>query len=610
MKCLIAFLITIFTLNCYADSRTAVEYYNNAQYDLAEREFNLILKSSNYDTLIAKCYHYLGAINYQKSNFVKALSYFNKSYLAYEKLDSITKASGELCNIGLIYLEIGNLKKAKFYIRKSLDISISHENYKSINQIYTNLFVVESNLGNRGNAERYARVSIAWSVKYKDTLELAKGYSNLGTHLMENGRYDKARFYLQKSLSISEDSVNIAICYNNLGFISQKLRKFKEADYYFNQSISILRRTKSFNYLKDIYNNVHSFKYEIGDFKESLRYYKLFINVKDSLMNEDNHRAISRMITEYDNKFKTKERENYIQILELNKKNNKQKIFYLWIVLALTFLSIIVVAIGFHKNRKNYIQNKALSDELSRKNNDITDSIKYAQRLQNGILGDAKSFINNVNTSSNIKTSLYYSPKDIVSGDFYWSYNANGKLYIAIGDCTGHGVPGSMISVIGHSSLSKIMDEGYIKPVDILNKLDKMVKQYFKGDDDITDGIDLSLICISDSRIEFVGANNSIYIRRPEKIEVIRGDKSYIGSGKGSFKSTSIDLIGIDAIYMMTDGVFDQFGGPDFKKIKQNGLKSIILKSKKFSDIVSAINIWKGDKEQTDDITLLELKLK
>lgn len=167
-----------------------------------------------------------------------------------------------------------------------------------------------------------------------------------------------------------------------------------------------------------------------------------------------------------------------------------------------------------------------------------------------------------------------------------------------------------MITIVGHTSLTKIVDEGVYNPGDILTKLDKMVKSSFSGGSDIRDGMDITLIQIDKfGRISFAGGNNFIYLRKGNDFEVIKGDKCYVGAGDSTFTTKDIDVADVSHIYMFTDGVLDQFGGPNGKKFKQSGLKSIILSSSDFNDVVKSVTDWKSGYEQTDDITLLEIKL-
>ncbi len=587
-------------------------YFNNGVLDTAEIILNKVIKSETNKDTLAKSYHYLGNINYQRSDFVKSLSFFKKAHSLYVEIGNIKKISNELNNIGLIYFQIGDLNKAKSYIQKSLDIDIKI-GQEGINVTYTNLYAIENARGNYTEAEKNAEESIRWSIKVKDTLELAKGYSNLGVIMMNTTRYKEAINAFNKSLNISKDSINIAICYNNIGYVNYKINKHELADYHINKSISILKRMKSFNYLKDVYNQIHSLKYEKGDYKNSLDYYKLYIGICDSLISADNRESINKMITDYDNKFKTQERESYINVLEVEEKSSKQKITYLFIIVITTLLFIIAISVILYKYWNNYKQKKKLSEQLSTKNKelgdknkDITDSIQYSKRLQNGILGDPSAFTKMIG-----KANLLYIPKDIVSGDFYWSCEKDGNKYISIGDCTGHGVPGSMITIIGHTSLTKIVEEGTTSPGEILEKLDKMVKASFSGNNDIKDGMDITLIKIaSDGTVQFAGANNFIYLRTGNEFNVIKGNKCCVGTGESVFETIDVDLTGASHIYMLTDGILDQFGGANGKKFKQSGLKATINESAFFSEFVNTVNKWKEGFDQTDDITFLEISLK
>ena len=252
------------------------------------------------------------------------------------------------------------------------------------------------------------------------------------------------------------------------------------------------------------------------------------------------------------------------------------------------------------------------SKELEEKNKDITDSIRYAKRIQNAILPPPTSFA---------ETFILFKPKDIVSGDFYWLARTETKQLIASVDCTGHGVPGAFMSIIGHNSLNKIVKEYHIsEPAAILDQLNLEIIQTLhqqSEEDEVKDGMDISLVSIdlNTKELHFAGAYNPLYHFRNGVMTEIKGDRNAIGLTsleKGEkFTSHSMKLEKGDIIYLFSDGYADQFGGPGGKKFKYSGLKNLLMeireqpmeRQKQILD--NRIMQWMGNLEQVDDILLI-----
>jgi ligand-binding sensor domain-containing protein/serine phosphatase RsbU (regulator of sigma subunit) len=259
-------------------------------------------------------------------------------------------------------------------------------------------------------------------------------------------------------------------------------------------------------------------------------------------------------------------------------------------------------------------------EELTLKNKSITDSINYARRIQNAILPPLKLL-----KSYFPQSFLLYMPKDIVSGDFYWVNKLYNKIFIAAVDCTGHGVPGAFMSIIGFELFRKITNiEGLTRPSDILNKLNEDFHEIFKDVDNIVlrDGMDVAFcaIDINDMILEYAGAFCPLYLIRDNKITEIKGDRFAIGLDEINFKDQSfknhmIPLQEGDIIYIFSDGYADQFGGPDGKKFKYRRFRHLLLNIHQLpmesqQDILeTSLREWKGEHEQVDDIMVIGIKV-
>jgi len=251
-------------------------------------------------------------------------------------------------------------------------------------------------------------------------------------------------------------------------------------------------------------------------------------------------------------------------------------------------------------------------EELAQKNKDITDSIRYAKRIQFAILPEDPPFPD---------TFVLFKPKAIVSGDFYWFQKVNGREYFSAVDCTGHGVPGAFMSIIGHNSLNKIVREyGILEPGEILTRLNREVVDTLnkrRDAGDVLDGMDLALACyIPEERsLEFAGAFNPLYLVRDGKLHEIKADKVSIGRSSATadirYATQKTEIRPGDAVYLFSDGYADQFGGDQMKKFKYRNLKELILRirdesmSRQREILDETIENWKGDIEQLDDILVV-----
>ena len=275
---------------------------------------------------------------------------------------------------------------------------------------------------------------------------------------------------------------------------------------------------------------------------------------------------------------------------------------------------------------KRDIENQKLKiekqhQELSHKNEEIVQSITYAKGLQDAILPPRSEIKRHLNSSF-----LFYQPKDIVAGDFYWfeMIKESGKyyLYFAVADCTGHGVPGAMVSVVCANSLNRALVEMRIlDPGRILDKTKELIISNFSKNDSIKDGMDISLcrFDISNNELLWSGANNPLWIIREKTmdLEEIKADKQPVGSHflNKPFTTHKVRIEKGDMIYLISDGYGDQFGGVSEKKFKTGMMKKMFVENfskpidEQYQIISDTFNDWKGSSEQTDDVTIWGIKL-
>jgi len=299
-----------------------------------------------------------------------------------------------------------------------------------------------------------------------------------------------------------------------------------------------------------------------------------------------------------------------------------------FIVLMVLLLAIAVV-MYIKIRERNLVREKRLLEEkveertvevvqkslvIEEKNRDITASIRYAERIQMAMLPPEESFDD---------TFVLFLPKDIVSGDFYWMHDNGDVQFIAAVDCTGHGVPGAFMSIIGHNSLNKIVREyGITRPAAILDQLNLEVAKSLiqRGDEMINDGMDLALIAYDkkNRKLQYAGAYNPLVIARDGEIITIKGDRFPIGMStvnNKKFTNVDVDIQSGDVLYIFSDGYADQFGGPEGKKFKSLNLKNELLRISSLSmpvqkeQLLKTLDAWMGDREQIDDILIIGTKV-
>jgi serine phosphatase RsbU (regulator of sigma subunit) len=253
---------------------------------------------------------------------------------------------------------------------------------------------------------------------------------------------------------------------------------------------------------------------------------------------------------------------------------------------------------------------------VEEKNKEITDSITYAKRLQNAIMPSESLIKEHLPDSF-----IFYKPKAIVAGDFYWmNVSADrSNILFAVADSTGHGVPGAMVSIVCSNALNRSVNEfGLTDPGKILDKTRELVLETFAtSDEDVTDGMDISLVSIEGTRIRWAGANNPLWYIRSGEFGEITAHKQPIGKtdDASTFPTHTIELGKGDMVYLITDGYPDQFGGPKGKKFKYQNLKNLFIEihskpvDQQLSELNSTFDTWKGGLEQVDDVTIVGLKI-
>jgi serine phosphatase RsbU (regulator of sigma subunit) len=326
-----------------------------------------------------------------------------------------------------------------------------------------------------------------------------------------------------------------------------------------------------------------------------------------------------------------KEKEN--QLLQTrnqlsNETIKQQKTFSYFIVSAL-ILTIALAFFIFNGLKKQREANAVISEQkiivetqkniVEEKHKEITDSINYAERIQRSFLASKELLADNLN-----EHFVFFQPKDVVSGDFYWASKlSNGDFALATADSTGHGVPGAIMSILNISSLEKAVEQGLYEPAQILNHTRKTIIERLKKDGSTEggkDGMDCSLICFdfSNSQFKYASANNPIWVVRENDLIELTSDKMPVGKhdkDQNAFTQHNFKLQKGDMVYTLTDGMPDQFGGQKGKKFMYKQLKEFLVVISQLpmeiqkQKLSGALDNWKGNLEQVDDICVIGIKI-
>jgi serine phosphatase RsbU (regulator of sigma subunit)/lipopolysaccharide biosynthesis regulator YciM len=608
----------------------------------------------------------IGVIEWQHGDFVKAGEEFSKSLKIFLALGDKAGAAKCYGNIGLIHRATGDLPLALNYQFQSLklreelnDSEGMAKNYSAIGNIYdsqsnhnlaifyhTKALQLWDKLNNRsGVAASYINIgNVYWDQK-KDTMALNNylksleifnalndeaGSStcnmNIGMIYDFQKKPDLALDYTRKALVVKgkiKDNGSISTCYINMAQTYLAMDRKKEAMDYLHKALELCKASNRTEGLKIVYGILSKVNADQSNYKEAYRYLTLFGEMKDSLFREGSIKEMTEMQTKYETEKKEKAiailtRDSEIQSLQLNR--NKLWLTILGVAVLLVFA---IAALFYNRNKLKQKANQLLqhrNTEITQQKKEITDSINYAKRIQESILPPMDVWKRILPDSF-----IFYRPKDIVSGDFYWIEHKDDIVCFAAVDCTGHGVPGALMSVVGFNLLTQAINEvNLTRPSDILKHLDAGVTKTLRQSEEgkgVKDGMDLSLCALNTSTLElqYAGAFNSLYYVSNGVLSEVKADKFPIGVNTDGtvdeYRNHTIQLKKGDCVYLYSDGYADQFGGPKGKKFKYNQLKellsqiSILSTDEQQSTLAERFDAWKGSLEQVDDVLIIGVRV-
>jgi serine phosphatase RsbU (regulator of sigma subunit) len=584
----------------YSDSRKAL-YFGTQGKELAEK--------INFKKGLASSLNNLGLVYINMGEYDKAADNFFASLKLKEELGNLNGLSSVYGHLGGVFDVQGNYEKAELYYGKSLQTALKSGDRNYIANAYQNLGVLENEKGNNDKSLEYFRKSGKLFCEDDDSLSYADDLNNIGVILQGLNNNDSALYYYQLAKGIRErnnDYLDAINSYNNLGSLMINTRDYKSALDYFNKASVVAKQLGAVPELKSTYAGLSEAYDSLRDYQQAYQYHLLFTDVKDSLFNMNSAKEVATLEIRYEQEKKEKEEELIRQ--------SEARVRRLILIFLIAIIALVSAFSIFLFNRFRLIRRQKTVIEVKTK--EIVDSINYALRLQEAILPPQKLVKQLLPDSF-----IFYKPKDIVAGDFYWIENIGDKVFFAAADCTGHGVPGAMVSIVCSNALTRCVKEfGIEEPGKILDKVRELVIQTFeRSESEVKDGMDISLCCLEKNKflLSFSGANNSLWLVRNSELKILEADHQPIGKFEMAkpFTTHPLQLEKGDCIYLGTDGFADQFGGEKGKKFKTANLKNLLVTNadrscKEQMEVLQlTFDKWKGNLEQVDDVCIIGVRI-
>ena len=620
--------------------------YNQLMFKLASLKLqNKDLSKAEklfFNKAIGDALNNIGFDNFHKGHIEKALIYYQKSLSLREKINDKKGISNSYNNLGLIYAYQDQNKRALKYFLKSMKLMKELKSDRGIAKAHIKIGSIYEKQGLLEEAkEQYLKsLKIRTSLNYENGM--AQSLSYLGDVYQSQKKYKLAFENYQQSLDIDlkiGEKNGSSIAYFKLGKLKLTLNQLNAAEKYAKQSLEIAQDIGYPRNIKDAAELLKDIYSKKSQWKDAYSMFDLFVKMKDSIINDQTKKASLQQEVkyQYDKKkladsinFAKKETIKNFQIKEQKatieaEKSGKYILFgglgFLLILLGLSLYSIINKQrankeIARQKKQVEIQRSEAnkQKETVEKKNEEITASIQYAKRIQNAIL-PSNQVVNDL-----LKNSfIFYKPKDIVAGDFYWLEQKKGKILFAAADCTGHGVPGAMVSVVCNNALNRsVREHGLTEPGKVLDKTREIVIQEFqKSNEEVKDGMDIALCSLIGTHLEYSGAHNPLWIVRNGQLIETKANKQPIGKFDKAlpFTTHKFELKQGDTIYLFSDGYSDQFGGQFGKKFKAKSFKNLLLEIQHLNmldqknRIEEVFNTWKGSIEQLDDVCVIGLRV-
>ncbi|MFC2151293.1 tetratricopeptide repeat protein [Bacteroidota bacterium] len=620
------------------------------EYEKALDNYELAMainKELQNDQEIARSLTNLGSVYRLYGNYELAINQHLEALGIYEGLQNNEGIAWSALNIARLFKMMRNYEKSIEYVNQSLNIYQKIEEQEvstGVTLCLKEMGSIYYEMGDLENAVEYSEKVLERNKNTGNELGIANSLSTLGKIYFDAKRYNESEDFLIKARELKEslnDNTELASILRYLGKIYLNKGENAIAKKYLNNSLDFAQNQNLKEEIKETYLALSELYDKTNNQNLALGYYKEYTRLKDSLNNQKINEL--ELQYEFDKEQRKIEFEQQQKEIEQKAELQKQKIFT-WVFVG-GFLFMIILAYVIFKSYQRKKQTNILltkqkneiaeqrdeieaqrdfvtkqRDQIAHQNNIITDSIEYARRIQSALFPQEK-FLNKVLGEH----FIYMKPKNIVSGDFYWVAEKGNEVIITLSDCTGHGVPGAFMSMLGIAFLNEIVNKSKkLQANNILDQLreniiDSLHQEY--GSKGSKDGMDMAL-CIIDKKtleMQYAGAYNPVFVLREKEIHELKADKMPIGIHavklEKEFTNQKFKLKKQDVLYLFSDGYIDQFGGEKGVKYKQKAFKDLLLKIStqpmitQKSEIETTMQKWQGEHSQLDDMMILGVKI-
>ncbi len=599
----------------------------------------------------ARIYILLANANFQLARYDVALGHYQDALSIFEKINSSPGIAAVLNGMALVYFSQNFYDKAlEMHFQKlelSRNLGDEYEIGYSLNNIGNTYSMIASDTLTKMFGPNFAdSVRDESTDKYLEYFTDALGYYqqalevweeidnqaeisgtlyNLGLTYLNSGRPDLAEDYLERAMIMNRDVGNQRMQADlllRMGQLSLSGGNLSQASRYLHQSLDLAQELDIKNTLEYVYLNLSDLYAKLRNFEQSLIYYKEYSGVKDTMNQKEKMDMISEMQVKYETDAIEKDNALLVVQTELAEADLRQtRVILIFTVIAIgVFLLLVVQLLRQNNLKKKANRELAASNALiTEQKKEITDSIEYASRIQDAMLppGD---YIDKLLP----ERFIIFMPRDIVSGDYYYITEKDNKVICVAADCTGHGVPGAFMSMLGIAFLNEIISkQAELHTDEMLGELRahviKNLHQTGK-EGESQDGMDLALYIADMNKmsIEFSGANNSLFLFRNGEMIEAKADKMPIGIHTRAgepFTRHNLDLKKGDMLYTFSDGYPDQFGGPNQKKFMIKKFKALLadINTKSMEEqkniLESTLADWMAETSQVDDILVIGVRI-
>ena len=607
-------------------------------------------------SLHSETYNVLGIIGAIEGDYLASMRDFRASLALRRELQDTLQIARSLNNLAIVYSELAMTEEALAANLESLSIKEHLADTSGMASSLNNIGALYFKQGDFQAARQYHERSLALNQQMGDAEGVGLSMCNVGDSYVRLGNLEEGVKYLRQGLAQGEalgDSDIQAYAQMLMARVFLAWDQPTEARRYAERSLALARQMGNREAIRDAAEVLYQSQQALGQWQPAFSMHQLFINVRDSLSNADLQKAALRQEFSQrlalDSLSRVEERRlQGVRLEEAAKRRRQQSLFWgIGLLVSLIFGVVLWNRLRLMRQQRNTIREQSeelnvmleslhvAHESLSSKNQSLVSSLRYAQRIQEAILPSETTL-----RAALPHHAVLYKPRDIVAGDFYWLRQVQGYTLLAVADCTGHGVPGALVSVVCHHSLSQALE--MVGPADPGKLLDKarelVIAEFSASHGTLSDGMDIAIVVMKGHDLAFAGAYNPLWLWREgdhvaewqealPKARVrtlenytlveVRGDKQPIGKFPTTVPFTTyyLTLRPGDTVYLFSDGFVDQFGGPNNRKFMASQLKALLteVQSLTLDDQITRLDTafaqWQGHHDQVDDVCIIGFRV-